>query len=666
MALKSSRKQKKVAFAFGIGEAEAYKNLDNSTIKTVTREDPNLSPLAKSILNVLNGPTREIERLSFQTNPNQNNTFSGVHRAKVRLIPDIFLQRIAIQDSLVATCVRTRQNHGSNFGRPVKDRFSMGFAYKPNTGIIDTLSPEEKATFAKEQTEAISLLSSCGHKENRALTSQFSFSDYLKLSFRDAVVNGRIATEIAHQDLISGEKRFHHFTHVDAATILPASNDQQSLQAIRDEAFHLLSEVTGKTLTKEDFVKGKYEWVQVIDGKDQQVFTTDEMKCKNFFPAGNVDLDGYPVTPIDTVIASITTHINITTHNKLYFQSGRAARGMLIIKSDDIDDTVLNNLKQQFNNNINGASSSHRMPVLGCPTDGEITWQALDASGQRDMEFQYLTDMNAREIISAFMMSPDELPGWAYLSKGTNSQTLAESNNEYKLTAARDVGIRPLLSDFEDFVNENLFPLISPKLAKMGRIVFMGLDAKTAEQEAEQLSKDTQIWMTINDVFQKVEKPLLAPELGGDLPLSEVVWNRLNSVFTVGQIMENFMKIPNASKDPMLAYRRDAFFMQWYQLQQAQQKAAQAPTGETFTQGQNPGSDGKGVGQSPEAAQFGKTINQAWDLMSKSEDNLPPAHRKLLAQHNKTVDFFIKGFEADTKDAIKDIKEMVGQLTNGK
>lgn len=44
-------------------------------------------------------------------------------------------------------------------------------------------------------------------------------------------------------------------------------------------------------------------------------------------------------------------------------------------------------------------------------------WEPIDwgAIGRIDAEFKYLTDMNAREILSAFMMSPDELPGWSYL-----------------------------------------------------------------------------------------------------------------------------------------------------------------------------------------------------------------------------------------------------------
>jgi len=41
-----------------------------------------------------------------------------------------------------------------------------------------------------------------------------------------------------------------------------------------------------------------------------------------------------------------------------------------------------------------------------------------------------------------------------------NGFVVHNSNNEYKLEAHRDVGIRPLVAQFEDFVNGCLFPLM--------------------------------------------------------------------------------------------------------------------------------------------------------------------------------------------------------------
>jgi hypothetical protein len=131
-------------------------------------------------------------------------------------------------------------------------------------------------------------------------------------------------------------------------------------------------------------------------------------------------------------------------------------------------------IRQQFNASINNVNNAWRMPVFGVGADDEITWQPID-SGGRDMEFQYLSRHERRVILSAFQMSPEELPGWSYLSRGTNNQALSESNNEYQLEAARDVGIRPLLiKQFEDFLNQRILPLIDESLAKLCALKLVG------------------------------------------------------------------------------------------------------------------------------------------------------------------------------------------------
>jgi hypothetical protein len=703
----ATKKNKNKTVIYGYGEGE-----QQFLAKTESEDDLG-TPLGKSILNTLNGGSNGIYRLAFETDPSQHNNFAGVYHAKLRLVPDSVLKRIAIQDSLVASIVRARQNHLSTFGRPRIDRFGFGYIIKPYTGVLEKLDEQGKISLGKQISDAVKLLNTCGHTENVKTDHQKTFSEYLSLSVRSGIVCGRIATEIVHaEDTISGQEKFHHFVATDSGTIYRATNDRTGQESLRKEAYHLICKLTGKKLEKEQpWNNNEYAWVQVIDGTPKQVFTDKEMKVYNLYPVPDVELDGYPVTPIDTVITAVTTHVNITTHNKMYFQSGRATRGMLVITSDDISQQTLNQIKQNFNASINASDKAWRMPVFGVPTDTVFDWKALDVGGGRDMEFQYLTDMNAREILTAFMMSPDELPGMSYLSRGTASQALSESNKEYILEASRDVGIRPLLAQFEDFINMELFPLIDPDLAKKSRICLMGLDAKTEEKEAVELQTAGEVYMSFDDILQKVEKKPVGKEWGGEVPLNPVYKEYLDQYFSVGEILERFCNIKGASKDPTLAYRRDQYWFQWQQFMQQQQQlqlqqqqaAAEPPPnnggGQPPQQGnqddsgnQDDGSQGdtnqgnQDQGQSRinleddqtekhrtdsqnlskpklEAVELGKAIDQAYDLMKKSETNLPPDKRKILAQHKKSVEFFIKGFEKDVKDSVNEILEIADQLS---
>jgi hypothetical protein len=707
----TSKKTSTSSLTFGLspGEGELhaaesamYEQLAKSMLKVRggKLQEAEAPSFTKSILNVLNGPT-SIERLAFETDPSQKNTYAGVYHAKLRLVPDTLLKRIAIQDSLVATIVRARQNQMSVFGRPRPNRFSYGFVIQPKPGLTEKMTKEEKAELTKEIKEAIALLSTCGHTQGVPETDRCTFSEFLSMVTRSALVNGRIAVEKLWVEEPSGGKKFHRFAWTDAGTIYNAVPNKAAAQSIRDEAFHLLQSILGddaqKKLTKERYEADEYTLVQVIEGKPVQVFTNQEMAVYNFYPVPDVEMNGYPVTPIDTVIAGVTTHINITTHNKLYFQSGRATRGMLVIKSDDANPTAIHNIKQQFNASINNVSNSWRMPVFGCAVGEEITWQPIDSGGGRDAEFQYLADMNMREILSAFMMSPDELPGYAYLSKGTNNQSLSESNNEYKLEAARDLGIRPLVAQMEDFVNSHLFPLLCPNLYEKVEVRFLGLDADNAEKEAVRIQQDMSNWMTYDDVMERVEKPPVGKEWGGAIPLNVTFKSYLDQYYTVGEIKEKFCGIAgagDAQKNPMEAYKRDPFFFQWVQrldaLQQAQQQAqaqqqgggGAAPPGGGGGGGSPPpqgGGDDSGGGSdqpapqtqkqmnaaSPDAqgsgasgggdSDLGKAVDQAYELLTKSEASLPANKRRLLAGQRATVDYFMRGFLEDANETVKEI-----------
>jgi hypothetical protein len=390
-----------------------------------------------------------------------------------------------------------------------------------------------------------------------------------------------IATEVIWRDLPNGDKKFHSFRIIDAGTIFKAATRTDNLASVRRSALQALRKLKNEHLKPEKFKNDEYAWVQVIEGQPRQAFTDKECLVHMFYPTSDIELEGYPLTPLDTAISAVTTHMNITTHNKLYFQYGRASHGMLVLQSEDADERVLSTIKQQFNASINSAKNSFRMPVFAIGPEDKLAWQAIDTQG-KDAEFQYLMDQNARIIMAAFMIAPEEIPGWGYLSKGTASQSLSETGNEYKLEAARDVGIRPLVRSFEDFINSSIMPLIDATLAEMSTFRLMGLDSETPEKEAVRMQQDMQVYSTMDQILEKVEKRPMGREWGGELVFNEGYRAILDQYFTVGEIKENFFGHEGASKDPKYDYFRDAFYFQQMQTMQAAEQlkmAAQQPQG---------------------------------------------------------------------------------------
>lgn len=644
--------------------------------------------LFKSVLHELTSQTENVSRLSFEVDPNLL-TYSYVYVPKYNLIPDSVLKKIIIQDDLVAAIIRARETQMSSFGRPRYDRHETGFVIEPLAGVIDKLDQAKKEALSARIRRAVKLFNSCGHEDDLPEKDRLSFCEYLQMSTRNAVGLGRIATEISKDQV----GNFHSFRPVDAGTIYRASHQKQAEDKIREEAARRLAELNNKRIEPAKFAAGEYAWIQVIEGMPVQAYTDKELYVCNFYRVVDVESLGYPVTPIDTMFSAISTHINITAHNRIYFQTGRASRGMLVFKSDDINPRTLEAIKQQFNAAINGVGNSWRMPVLGCPTDGEITYSSIDTSGSRDAEFTYLLDNNARVILSAFQMSPDELPGWSYLSKGTNSQALSEGNQEFRIEAGRDQGIRPLLHKFEDFINTHLFPLIDKELSGICRLRLVGLDADTEEKEAIRILQDLPVHGTYDWVLEKVEKPLVGKAMGGDYPLNPQYQAVLDKLFTVGQQKAFFTGDESARNDPTLAFYPNQFWFQWQQMlmqkqqmeQQAQQMEMQAQQQAAQPQqieGQTPdGQDPAQVeqnnleGQAPNANQaqdtspasapepptedLARAIDQAMYTLTKSEREVPKSKRNLLLQQKLLIEKALKELEKDSEEAIASILKIV-------
>jgi hypothetical protein len=634
------------------------------------KNESGFASLEKSVMTTLSDlqAGKQVHRLAFEEDPIAKQ-WRGLWKPKPpHLVPDAVLKRIAVRDDLIAAVLNARAGHVKAFGRELQDRFSTGFRLEPRKGIMEKASKEEKAALLKAISETSKLLSSCGRTEGVGADERLSFAGYLYQQARNAVLFGRFATEVVHCRDYDGKRIFHSFRPVDAGTVYQTvPRDTDGLANVRESALKLLEDLKNERLKPEMFARDEYAWVQVIDEHPRQAFTAEELLVANVYPVTDIESLGYPLTPLDTAIDAITTHMSITAHNRLYFQSGRAARGMIVIKSTDISQDIVQQIRQHFNASINSVQNSWRVPVFGIDPEEDVSWEPLELQGGRDQEFQYLADSNARVILSAFQMSPEELPGYAHLSRGSNNQALSESNNEYKLEAARDVGIRPLLASVQDFVNERILPLINPTVARLCVLKLYGLDADTAEKEAQRIVTDQSLHMTYDEIRNRVEKDPIGVEWGGEYPLSPAIQGVHDKYLPVGKIVEHFFGIEGASKDPALQYIRCPFWfnyqqllLQQQQIAQQQQQAEQQAQAEQMEQkklAEKAESNGKdeGGGEQPEENDISNGADQAMQLMSKSEEKLPPAKRRVFAQHRATVKNIMDEWEKESQAMLNEV-----------
>jgi len=608
------------------------------------------SPLVKSILNTLNSPEDTIQRLGFEIDPLHLDKYSNLYvRVPPHLQQPFTLKMTPLRNDLVAAIINTRASHLSSFGRPQPDRFSTGFKIEPEPGYTEHLQNDEKKKLQDRIAEVERKFLTCGDTNGYKDHEVMSLSQFLWMQGRNAALFSRFATEMIFKDTANGEK-FHSFRPLDVGTIYFATPQKEANAQIRRQAKRLLENLKNKKFKAERFVDDEYVYVQVINGKPQQAFTEEECYVKNLTATSDIENMGYPVTPIDTIVSAVTTYVNITTHNRLYFQNGRASKGIVVVQSDDIQESIMEGVKRHFTANINSVANSHRTPIFGIGKDDTITWTPIDQAG-KDAEFQFLSDTTARVTLSAYQMSPDELPGWNHLSKGSNSQSLSESNNEYKLLAARDVGMRPFLAHFQAFLNEQILPLLAPDLAKMCSIKLVGLDAETAEKESQRLAAEQGVHLTYDEIMERTEKQPLGKKNGGRFPLNPAQQQVMSSYMTFGEILEEFFDKKDASKDPALAFYQNDMWFKWQDMQmQMQQMQAQA--------GQPPEGQAEGGAPADPNSPTGAAIDQALGALSKGEKSLTPLRRNLLQQQKATIRNVLSEFDLESKELAKQIVDL--------
>lgn len=603
---------------------------------------------------------REAINLAFPEDPSLTVRYNGLYKNRGNAIPMDMLKRVRESEEMIGGIViPARARQGSLFGWPRANRFDIGFTVNPKPYIYSIKSKDEIDKLKEKEIPRIrETILNCGSTENIKDKDRLTFSEFLYQIIEDGLTFGWYSVEMMKDK----HRKFHSFRPRDAGTIyiydVPFDKEDAEAQRIRTEAKRLLSDIKGETVDMDTKIEqDELAWVQVIDGIPRQVFTDDELLVHSLYPSTDIKRNGYPVSPIERILNAVVTHLNITTHNKMYFLNGRAARNILVFQSENLDIEDIKGIRAQMQAHINSANASWRMPVFGLGANDKVNVVPIDGQG-RDMEFQYLADLTKRVIFAAYQMSPDEVAAMSYLSRGTSSQALSEGNNEYKLEAARDLGLRPLLRSLESFFNERILPGISKEWAETFFVSFEGIDADTPEHEATRIQQDSAIYLTMNDIMDKVEKKHVP--IGGDFPLNTAYLQLLQQFFTKGEILakyggKRFEEAGDAQKHPEWDYymgdQMGEIYLQVKQQIAQQKQQEQNPQGAPGAQGG--GSGGQSKGEVPDL------IDQLGKLLSKSEADLPQTRKTLLIKHKEIKDNIMKAWEDESKTMFdKILKEL--------
>lgn len=486
---------------------------------------------------------------------------AGLFKPKVSYLSNGLLKQISRRNTVVALCIDLRSSQIASACKKQTSRFDLGFK----------ILPKDKSTKVddEEVRRIEEFLLNCGYTgEERASEDKMTLDQWGYMVTRDLMVYGHCAIEKVRRrdgDLYS-------FLPLPAETIYYANRkiDPKTIEGMKNIWKRILDE---NKVTIDDVTSDDVEFIQVIEGKCVEAFDRNELIFSRINIESDIDLNGYAVGPLERAISAITSHLQIENHQRQFFTHGFASKGLLVIQGD-VTTTTLKALQQMWNNQITGPVNSWRTPILA-GIQG-VQWTPLSPNS-RDMEYAAWQDYVLRLIFSAFAIDPEEV-GFGYLSRGTEQRSLSESSNEWKLTASRDRGLRPILGRIEAIINEEILPAFSKKFSEKYHFAFVGVDSETQSEELARLQTETALLTTLDEARQVTERdPLL---YGGGLILNQLYIQTAQMNMPKGLFMEKFMGIQGASERPDLQYIPDPMWFQWQQMQiQMAQQQAMAEAG---------------------------------------------------------------------------------------
>lgn len=474
---------------------------------------------------------------------------SGIWRNKGAgsgFLSNQILKMVSRRDPIVSTILHTRGSQVSAFCRIPTDRFDTGFA----------VVPRDKSQASGEEIREIErFILNCGSLEERSKEDLLQFDQFGYMITQDMLTYGHSAIEKVRDRTGA----LHSFLTLPAETIYLATKKadpklvENMVQAHREAYAHASGEKFDDT--PQD---GSPSFVQVVHGKVVESFTHEDLIMARIYLQSDIDLNGYALSPLERAISMITAHLQIENHQKQFFTHGVASRGLLVVQGD-VTPNQLRTLQAQWTAQVTGPQTAWRTPILA-GING-VQWVPLTVSN-RDMEFAAYQDHVLRVLHASFSIDAEET-GFGYLSRGQEQRSLSESSNEWKLTASRDKGLRPILGRIESIINEEILPNWRPEYAQKYKFVFVGIDAETRQEEIARLQSEVQLHTTIGEVRNEAALPPL--EYGSQLILNPLYLDVIQRNMTKGEFMERFIGVEGASQRPDLQYIPDPMWFQWQQ-----------------------------------------------------------------------------------------------------
>ncbi len=352
--------------------------------------------------------------------------------------------------------------------------------------------------YEKDKKKVEEYIANCGQLENRPFDKlKWNFDSALRAWTRDTLTYDLYATETVPDKA----GRPHHWFPVDGGSIKFASVDLKKYKQLAENYLNLdilYPEKQAETMEKrktlelnDDFLaKDAYKYVQVIRGKIERAYTSDELKIGIRNITTDIYNNGYGLSEIELSVSLITGHLNAEFYNQAYFTQGFSAKGILHIKAA-INRRKLESVRQQWQHMIRGSKNAFQTPIFAGVN--EVQWIPL-TQNHDDIGFEGWMRYLIKMICSIFQIDPHEL-GIGFKDEGSGGG-LSGDNTQEKVKLSKDKGLIPLIRHLENYINENVVKAFDDRFV----IEFTGLSVEDRKESLDRQSLERMFKKTVNEL----------------------------------------------------------------------------------------------------------------------------------------------------------------------
>jgi hypothetical protein len=366
--------------------------------------------------------------------------------------------------------------------------------------------------FEKAKKAVEEYVLSCGKLDNRPFdTLKWNFDAALRAWVRDSLTYDLYATE----KVPDRAGRPHHWFPMDGGTVKKASRDLRRYKDAAQNFYNidiLYPERTEEAKErqkvidlKEDLLeKDAYKWVQVIKGKVERAYTSDELAVGIRNVNTDIYNNGYGISELELLISMVTGHLNAEYYNQAYFTQGFSAKGILHIKAA-LNRRKVESVRTQWHHMLKGARNSFQTPIFAGVED--VNWIPL-TQNHNDIGFEgwmrYLITM----IGCIYQIDPAEM-GIHFKAEGAGGSMGSKDDTKEKTDQSKDRGLYPLLTHLQTYINDQIIKPFDARFV----LVFTGCNGETKTQTLNRQKEESKFKKTLNEIRAEDGLP---PLPGGD------------------------------------------------------------------------------------------------------------------------------------------------------